>query len=575
MDVSKVVKNFQDSKNQIKNTMEELKLDIGSIFSGIQTDIIEAFTSSLEFDGVPDEVIQNLTSTFNNLITTINNIVQSKGFNEFLEEISKKFKDISEKMSNIDWQKTLEGLTNIGKIALNGFYAFFDILKWLAEHPLIAETIVSIALAIEFLTLILSTVSSILPVLDAIKSKWGFLNNFKTTLILLAIAAAIGLIVVVIMNWENIMNFLKETVETGIKALIEFYTNLWNAIKDIFLKRVEEIINTFEYLKNLLIQILIFIGNLIIQLVSGIVQTVSNIIQTIITFIPSALEFIWNTILQFINTMLETIPLVFETIINFISSALEFIWNIISQALNTIFETISSIFQMIINFISTTLESIWNVFSQIFNNILQFIISIFQGIWNTISNIINTVLNTIKNVLGKIQEIWSNVWNTVSRVVSDVWNGIWGTIKGVINLILSGMEKMVNGVIDSINVILGGIDNIANTVGSVIGIDPINLKISYVSLPRLAKGGVLTRATAFIGGEYTGARSNPEIVSPQSILMETFDTVLSNHEWNRESSTAPINVSLIVGNTKLGEILLEDLRSIKRQTGKNIEAICS
>ena len=542
MDVSKVVKNFQDSKNQIKNTMEELKLDIGSIFSGIQTDIIEAFTSSLEFDGVPDEVIQNLTSTFNNLITTINNIVQSKGFNEFLEEISKKFKDISEKMSNIDWQKTLEGLTNIGKIALSGFYAFFDILKWLAEHPLIAETIVSIALAIEFLTLILSTVSSILPVLDAIKSKWGFLNNFKTTLILLAIAAAIGLIVVVIMNWENIMNFLKETVETGIKALIEFYTNLWNAIKDIFLKRVEEIINTFEYLKNLLIQILIFIGNLIIQLVSGIVQTVSNIIQTII---------------------------------NFISSALEFIWNIISQALNTIFETISSIFQMIINFISTTLESIWNVFSQIFNNILQFIISIFQGIWNTISNIINTVLNTIKNVLGKIQEIWSNVWNTVSRVVSDVWNGIWGTIKGVINLILSGMEKMVNGVIDSINVILGGIDNIANTVGSVIGIDPINLKISYVSLPRLAKGGVLTRATAFIGGEYTGARSNPEIVSPQSILMETFDTVLSNREWNRESSTAPINVSLIVGNTKLGEILLEDLRSIKRQTGKNIEAICS
>ena len=85
MDVSKVVKNFQDSKNQIKNTMEELKLDIGSIFSGIQTDIIEAFTSSLEFDGVPDEVIQNLTSTFNNLITTINNIVQRKGFNEYLE----------------------------------------------------------------------------------------------------------------------------------------------------------------------------------------------------------------------------------------------------------------------------------------------------------------------------------------------------------------------------------------------------------------------------------------------------------------------------------------------------------
>lgn len=34
-------------------------------------------------------------------------------------------------------------------------------------------------------------------------------------------------------------------------------------------------------------------------------------------------------------------------------------------------------------------------------------------------------------------------------------------------------------------------------------------------------GGVLTEPTAVLAGEYPGARRNPEIVTPQSILRET------------------------------------------------------
>jgi hypothetical protein len=37
----------------------------------------------------------------------------------------------------------------------------------------------------------------------------------------------------------------------------------------------------------------------------------------------------------------------------------------------------------------------------------------------------------------------------------------------------------------------------------------------------MATGGVLTDPTLFLGGEYPGARRDPEIVAPQSIMRET------------------------------------------------------
>ena len=79
-----------------------------------------------------------------------------------------------------------------------------------------------------------------------------------------------------------------------------------------------------------------------------------------------------------------------------------------------------------------------------------------------------------------------------------------------------------------------------------------------MSLPRLAKGGVLTEATTVIAGEYSGAKTNPEIVTPQNIMRDTFEDVLSNYSGN--NNDRPIYLTVNVGDKKLGQILLDDLR---------------
>lgn len=55
-----------------------------------------------------------------------------------------------------------------------------------------------------------------------------------------------------------------------------------------------------------------------------------------------------------------------------------------------------------------------------------------------------------------------------------------------------------------------------------------NKLISSVGIPALAEGGVISSPTTALMGEYPGARSNPEIVSPESKMRDVFKGVMRN-----------------------------------------------
>ena len=64
-------------------------------------------------------------------------------------------------------------------------------------------------------------------------------------------------------------------------------------------------------------------------------------------------------------------------------------------------------------------------------------------------------------------------------------------------------------------------NNIASKVNAARAKSVLARTLIPSNLPYLAKGGVLTAPTAAIMGEYAGARSNPEIATPQSLMAET------------------------------------------------------
>ena len=153
-----------------------------------------------------------------------------------------------------------------------------------------------------------------------------------------------------------------------------------------------------------------------------------------------------------------------------------------------------------------------------------------------------------------------------------------GTIKNVINSILSGIEAMANGIVRGVNKIIDTLNNLQVHIPDwvpMFGNKTLGFNINHmgeVSLPRLKTGNVAYEETAAIFGEYAGASNNPEITAPQNILEETFERVLSRNNGGNNQPIS-LNLTVKVSDKKLGTVLIEDLKSIKRQTGKDLEVL--
>lgn len=454
--------------------------------------IAEAFANAWNYNGNGDAIVQNLANAFNNLLTAINNVVQSEGFQNWLNNCSDKFRVISEKLAEIDWQPLVDALSNIGQnigtLALDILSGLVDIFKWLVENPIVAEIILGIAVAIGVLSTAYSIWATVTGILTAVSTALN-IAILPLIAIIAGIIAIIALIVVAIMNWDSIIRALKDTWDWIKQKAIE----IWNAVADFFK-----------------------------DLWQGICNTVKNV---------------WNGIKEFLSNL----------------------WNGILNIVKTVFNAVATFFSNIWDGIKNVITTVWN------------------AITNTISRVINGIKNTISNVLNGIKNIWNNVWNGLKTTVTNIFNGIWNTIKRIINSILGGIEGMANGVVKGINKVISVMNNLSFDIPDWVpgmGGKKFGFNIGYmseVSLPRLAKGNVAYEKTLAIFGEYAGASNNPEITAPQNIMRETFEDVLSN--YNNENSDRPINLTVNVGSTKLGQILLDNLRDMKRQSGKDIEAL--
>lgn len=431
--------------------------------------IAEAFSNAWNYNDNGDAIVQNLANAFNNLLTTINNVVQSEGFQKWLNSCSNKFRVISEKIAEIDWQPLIDALSNIGEsigtIALDILSGLVDIFKWFVENPIVAEFLLGIAVAIKVIAIAISIYNTamtiynaVMPIATAVSTAFGISIGWLIAIII-AIIAVIALIVVAIMNWGTITEWLKEKW-TQVK---QFFSDLKQRIYDIF----------------------------------------SNIGK----------------------------------------------W--FGDKFNEAKESVMNAFSNIGNWFGDRKNDITNAFS----NIGSWFSGKFQDAYNGVTKVFSKIGTFFKN-------IWNDIKNTFTNLGTSIGNAISGAVKTGINGVISLIEKTINTAIRLIN---GGIKLINLIPGVSVG------TINTLNLPRLAKGNVAYDETLAIFGEYSGASNNPEITTPQNIMRDTFEDVLSNYGEN--SNNRPIYLTVNVGNKKLGQILLDDLRDTTRRTGKDIEAL--
>lgn len=300
-----------------------------------------------------------------------------------------------------------------------------------------------------------------------------------------------------------------ENIKNGFSSILETILKVWNEnIKPILDEWAERFDTLWsEHIQPMIDSFLEMIGKLV-----------------------NGLSELWNTwLVPIINWIVENVVPVLSPIFETIGNLFMNVFGVIADVINGIWQVLSGIIDFIVGIFTADWEQAWNGIKEIFSGIWTGIKGFFEGIWNSIKDIVTGAIDTVKAyieyVLNVISSAWNVAWNGIGNLVSGVWHAIWGTIKGVINLILGGIESFVNGTIRGINFILGGISDVANAVGSLIGLDPINLRLNTISLPRLAEGGYVKANTpqlAVIGDN----KHQGEIVAPEDKLEDIYRKVL-------------------------------------------------
>lgn len=536
--------------------------------------IAEAFSNAWKYEGNGDVIVQNLANAFNNLLTAINNVVQSEGFQNWLNNCSDKFRIISEKIASINWQPLIDALTrigeNIGTIALNVLSGLVDIFKWFVEHPTVSEIILGIAIAIKTLSTAFKLFKDVSKFVEGIKAIGKICTEVGKG-ILTTIKVIIPKIEMAIKTIESILTGTAGGVILVIAGIVTAVTNFVSMLKD-----------GFSWIKEMLMIVgiaLVAVGAIILGAPALITAVIAGIVAAIATLVVLIKQH-WEEIKEFFSKLGQNICDTFSNIGQWIGDK----FNEAKGAVMNAFQNIGQWFVDRKNDICNAFSDIGNWFMDKFNNAKDGVQNAFQNIGNWFRDRKNDITNTFSNIgswfSGKFQDayngitkvfskigtffknIWNDIKNTFTNLGTSIGNAISGAVKTGINGVISLIEKTINTAIRLIN---GGIKLINLIPGVSVG------TINTLNLPRLAKGNVAYDETLAIFGEYSGASNNPEITTPQNIMRDTFEDVLSNYGGNNQPIS--LNLTVNVSNKKLGQILLDDLRDTTRRTGKDIEAL--
>ena len=232
---------------------------------------------------------------------------------------------------------------------------------------------------------------------------------------------------------------------------------------------------------------------------------------------------------------------------NKIKTTVTVIMTAIKTYVSTTWAAITTIFKTALSAIKTA----WSSISSYFAGKWAAIKAVFKGAKEWFGNLFAGVFSAIKAKFAGWSVFWSGLWSSIKNkfksIGTSIANAISSSIKSGINGVISMIQNTING---GINLINGAIGLINKLPGVEIG------KIGQISLPRLAKGGVLNGAQTVIAGE-----AGPEAIIPLDKLFAQMDKMADRMAEGNTSAGGPVNIYI---NAPDGKSAREIAAEVKR-----------
>jgi phage-related protein len=199
----------------------------------------------------------------------------------------------------------------------------------------------------------------------------------------------------------------------------------------------------------------------------------------------------WNTIKKATSVAWDWIKQKFSDAWNWVKK----VWNAAPGFFKGIWNGIKSIFNSVKSWFSDKFKAAWNGVKSIWNGTKSF----FRGIWSGITGIFGSVSSWFRS---KFQSAWSGIKSVFSSWGS-FFGGLWTKIKSKFssigsslgtamgNAVKSGLNRVLSTIETAINKGIGLINSAIKLANKLPGIKVGT--VSKISLPRLARGGVLER----------------------------------------------------------------------------------
>ena len=391
---------------------------------------------------------------------------------------------------------------------------------------------------------------------------------------------------VVVQYVSPVISFIVEQLTRILAPTLEYigevFRVLFNTVADVFGGIADFLKGVFDIITGILTSDMSKIFDGFTETGDAIMSILLTILTGLLDLTVAVLKVIWDTIVAIFQGIWDGIVAIFTPIGEWFAGVFQAAWD----GIVAIFTDLGTWFGDRWTEVTTALSNIGTWFTDMFQKAWNGLTGIFANIgtwfgerWNDVKNALASVsawfgdiftraYNAVTNAFSSIGSFFSGVWTTVKNIFvgagQAVGSAVGGAFRSAVNAVLGTIENVVNGFIGMINGVIGLFNKIPGVSLGGIG---------YVSLPRLARGGIVDSPTVAMIGE-----AGKEVVMPleNTGFLQTMGRIVGDAVVNALGGGLPQSggfsgsgdIVIVLGGHEFGRVAIQEINREQERAGQ-------